>query len=144
LRLIEPFFEMDFQNIAVHGDCHWGNILWDREGPNLVDFDDMLLAPPVQDVWMLFNGTREEVHAQREAFFKGYETFREFDHDSLILTEPLRTLRMIRHAAWIGKRYDEAVFQHAFPYYPETRYWEEFLLSIKEQVSLLQEAQDDI
>ena len=46
---------------------------------------------------------------------------------------------MIRHAAWIGQRYGEAAFQRAFPYYEERRYWEEFLLHIKEQISLLQE-----
>jgi Ser/Thr protein kinase RdoA (MazF antagonist) len=55
------------------------------------------------------------------------------------MAEPLRTLRMIRHAAWIGQRYAEPAFQRAFPYYRERRYWEEFLLSIKEQISLLQE-----
>ena len=65
--------------------------------------------------------------------------FRDFDRSTLRLIEPLRTLRMIRHAAWIGQRYEEAIFQRAFPYYPERRYWEGFLLHIKEQISLLQE-----
>ncbi|MBI2981724.1 MAG: hypothetical protein HYY44_05470 [Deltaproteobacteria bacterium] len=46
---------------------------------------------------------------------------------------------MIRYAAWIGQRYGEPLFRSAFPYYTERRYWEGFLQSIKEQISLLQE-----
>jgi len=139
LELVGPFFSKDLKAIAVHGDCHPGNILWNRDGPHLLDFDDMVIAPPVQDIWMLFNGTEEEKREQRKVFFEGYEMFRAFDQRSLILSEPLRTLRMIRYAAWIGQRYGEPAFQRAFPYYEERRYWEEFLLSIKEQISVLQE-----
>lgn len=140
LELIRPFFAGDIGAICVHGDCHPGNILWNRDGPCFVDFDDMVLAPPVQDLWMLFYGKRDEISEQRQVFFEGYEMFRKFDFGSLALTESLRTLRMIRHAAWIGQRYAEEAFRRAFPYYEDRRYWEEFLLGIKEQISLLQEA----
>lgn len=140
LELITPFFKPDLKAIPLHGDCHPGNILWNRDGPTLVDFDDMVIAPPVQDLWMLFNGTPQEMSEQREVFLEGYETFRKFDRGTFILTEPLRTLRIIRYAAWIGQRYEEPAFKRAFPYYEERRYWEEFLLSLKEQISLLQEA----
>ncbi len=139
IDLLEPHFKRDWHPITVHGDCHPANILWNKEGPHLLDFDDMVVAPAVQDVWMLFNGTEEEKAEQKKVFLEGYEVFREFDDQSLILAEPLRTLRMIRHAAWIGQRHDEPAFQRAFPYYKERKYWEEFLLGIKEQISLLQE-----
>lgn len=139
LELIVPYFKADLKAISTHGDCHPGNILWNKEGPHLVDFDDMVVAPPIQDLWMLFDGTEEDKRRQREAFFEGYETFRKFDQTTLKLAEPLRTLRMIRHAAWIGQRYSEPAFQRAFPYYQERRYWEEFLQGIKEQIGLLQE-----
>jgi Ser/Thr protein kinase RdoA (MazF antagonist) len=139
LELLTRFFPPKLQAIPLHGDCHPGNILWNQAGPHLLDFDDMVIAPPVQDIWMLFSGSEAEQREQREKFFEGYEIFREFDDSTLILAEPLRTLRMIRHAAWIGQRYEEPIFQRAFPYYRERRYWEQFLLSIKEQISLLQE-----
>jgi len=139
LKLTEPYFQHAPANIVLHGDCHPGNVLWNVAGPHLLDFDDMIHAPPVQDLWMLFYGSPEERAEQRKAFFEGYEVFRPFDHHSLRLTEPLRTLRMIRHTAWIGGRHEEAIFQRAFPYYRERRYWEEFLLSLKEQIALLQE-----
>lgn len=140
MEWVRPAFTPDITKIPLHGDCHLGNILWNQNGPHLVDFDDMVLAPPIQDVWMLLSGDREEVGRQQEAFFEGYELFRRFDYRTFKLIEPLRTLRMIRHAAWIGARYYEPIFQRAFPYYRDRRYWEEFLLSIKEQIALVQEA----
>lgn len=139
LEMVKPYFKEKIYAIPVHGDCHPGNILWNKNGPHLLDFDDMVIAPPVQDLWMLFNGTEEEKREQREVFFEGYEVFRKFEQSTLILAEPLRTLRMIRHAAWIGQRYAEPAFQKAFPYYEQRRYWEEYLQSIKEQISVLQE-----
>lgn len=137
-QLVQPFFA-GVSPIAVHGDCHPGNILWNKNGPHLLDFDDMVMAPPVQDLWMLFNGTEDEKREQRAVFFEGYEVFRRFDSRTLILAEPLRTLRMIRYAAWIGQRYQEPTFQKAFPYYTERRYWEQFMQGIKEQIALVQE-----
>ncbi len=136
IDLTRPAFQ-HAQNITVHGDCHLGNLLWDREGPHLLDFDDMVLAPAIQDAWLLFYGDDGERAEQQKYFLEGYETFRPFDRSSFKLAEPLRTLRMIRHAAWIGQRYAEPAFQKAFPYYEQRRYWEEFLQSIKEQISLL-------
>ncbi|MFH1355787.1 MAG: serine/threonine protein kinase, partial [bacterium] len=138
LDLIEPLFDEPWEIIPTHGDCHLGNVLWNPDGPTFVDFDDMVMAPAIQDVWMLFHGSEAEQEGQKKDFFEGYEMFREFDYRSFLLAEPLRTLRMIRHAAWIGERYDEEIFKRAFPYYTEQNYWEEFLLGIKEQLASLQ------
>ncbi|MCC6952675.1 MAG: serine/threonine protein kinase, partial [Deltaproteobacteria bacterium] len=56
--LIEPMFEgVKFQRI--HGDCHLGNILWGNDGPFLVDFDDMVRGPCVQDLWLMLQGNDE-------------------------------------------------------------------------------------
>lgn len=139
LALVDPYFQKETKAFPVHGDCHPANILWNNVGPHLLDFDDLAVAPPVQDLWMLFYGDEQEREGQRRVFFEGYETFRKFDQATLILSEPLRTLRMIRHVAWIGQRYEEEAFQRAFPFYAERRFWEEFLQGIKEQISLLQE-----
>lgn len=139
LEMTTPYFEKDLKTIPLHGDCHPANILWNKDGPHLLDFDDMVLAPPVQDLWMLFYGESSEKEEQQRVFFEGYEVFRKFDRSTLVLIEPLRTLRMIRHAAWIGQRFEESAFQIAFPFYRERRYWEEFLQGIREQIALLQE-----
>ena len=44
----------------IHGDCHPGNVLWRDEAPHFVDFDDTVMGPAVQDLWMLLSGEREE------------------------------------------------------------------------------------
>ncbi len=137
----EIFFQRPYKEILLHGDCHLGNVLWNKDGPYLLDFDDLVYAPAVQDLWMLFHGKPEEVMVQREALFKGYESFREFDYSELQMTEALRTLRMIRYAAWVGERYEEEIFIRAFPYYRERRYWEDFLLNMKEQISAMQDVE---
>src|SRR5690554_8101255 len=48
------------QAIRVQGDCHIGNMLGRDEHFALVDFDDCLMAPAVQDIWMLITAQRDE------------------------------------------------------------------------------------
>jgi Ser/Thr protein kinase RdoA (MazF antagonist) len=141
VQLTENYWGHASTQFAIHGDCHHGNILWNAHGPHLLDFDDMVVAPPVQDIWMLFSGPAEDQVRQREAFFEGYSTFRPFNESTLILAEPLRTLRLIRHAAWLGARHEEPAFQTAFPYFVQPRYWEEFTQTLREQIGILQELQ---
>ncbi len=57
----------------IHGDLHWGNILWATDGPILIDFDDCLVGPPVQDLWLLARGDSEEARRAREDLLEGYE-----------------------------------------------------------------------
>ncbi len=139
IQLTEQYFNAAWPALPIHGDCHHGNVLWNVNGPHLLDFDDMVIAPPVQDIWMLFHGSAAEQQEQRQAFFDGYSIFRAFDERSLCLAEPLRTLRMIHHVAWLAARHEEPAFQRAFPYFTESRYWEAFTQSMREQISALQE-----
>jgi Ser/Thr protein kinase RdoA (MazF antagonist) len=55
----------------AHGDLHWGNILWTHDGPILVDFDDCVMGPPVQGLWLLARGCDEEARKAREDFLQG-------------------------------------------------------------------------
>jgi Ser/Thr protein kinase RdoA (MazF antagonist) len=107
----------------IHGDLHWGNILWTRDGPVLVDFDDSMMGPPVQDLWLLARGNDEEARQAREDLLSGYEIFREFDRASLALIEPLRAMRIIHMSGWIARRWDDPSFPHAFPNFRDVRYW---------------------
>ena len=107
----------------LHGDLHWGNVLWGAEGPILVDFDDCLVGPPVQDLWLLARGDSEEVRKAREQLIEGYELFREFDRATLALCEPLRALRIIYMSAWIARRWDDQSFRAAFPTFTTDNYW---------------------
>ena len=107
----------------IHGDLHWGNALWGSDGPILVDFDDMLVGPPVQDLWLLARGDAEDARKARDQLIEGYELFREFDRGTLVLCEPLRALRIIYMSAWIARRWDDQSFRAAFPTFTTDNYW---------------------
>jgi len=91
--------------IRLHGDCHPGNVLWTEQGPHFVDFDDARMGPPIQDLWMLLSGDREEMERQFSWIMEGYSEFQLFDSSSLHLIEVLRSLRMIHYSAWLARRW---------------------------------------
>ena len=122
--------------IRLHGDCHPSNILWTDDGPHFVDFDDSRMGPAVQDLWMLINDANNQT--LWNSLLQGYEDFCEFDDRQLQIVEPLRTIRMIHYSAWLAQRWDDPSFKHNFPWFNTTRYWEENLLSLKEQLSAIQ------
>jgi Ser/Thr protein kinase RdoA (MazF antagonist) len=127
------------RQIRLHGDCHPGNILWTGDGPHFVDLDDCRTGPPVQDLWMLLSGDRHEMQSQLIDIMEGYLQFNEFDHRELQLIEPLRTLRIIHYAAWLARRWQDPAFPAAFPWFNTDRYWEEHVLTLREQAGLLNE-----
>jgi len=125
-----------FDLIRLHGDCHPSNVLWTDDGPHFVDFDDARMGPAVQDLWMLINDASD-----RELWnnlLEGYEDFMAFDDRQFKIVEPLRTIRMIHYSAWLAKRWDDPSFKHNFPWFNTSRYWEEHILSLKEQFSVIQ------
>jgi Ser/Thr protein kinase RdoA (MazF antagonist) len=107
----------------IHGDLHWGNLLWGTDGPILLDFDDFLVGPPVQDLWLLARGGSEEARKARDQLVEGYELFREFDRSTLALCEPLRAMRIIYMSAWIARRWDDPSFRTGFPAFGSDAYW---------------------
>jgi len=128
--------------LRLHGDCHPGNILWTPDaGPHFVDLDDAMMGPAVQDLWMLCSDARGS-REQLACLIDGYETFTEFDWRELRLIEPLRTLRMIHHSAWLARRWDDPAFPIAFPWFGTAGYWSDEVGKLKEQLSLMQEAQE--
>lgn len=129
----------DVPFIRCHGDCHAGNILWREGEPNFVDFDDARMAPAIQDLWMLLSGSREEQEGQLAMVVDAYEQFGSFDDRQLNLIEPLRTLRIMHHAAWLARRWDDPAFPMAFPWFNTERYWGQHILELREQMSALQE-----
>jgi Ser/Thr protein kinase RdoA (MazF antagonist) len=128
----------DIGHIRLHGDCHPGNLLW-RDGPFFVDMDDCQTGPAVQDLWMLLSGDRSESERQMGAIIAGYTQFCDFDFRELQLIEALRTLRMLHHAAWLARRWEDPAFPIAFPWFGEPRYWEDLVLGLREQLAAMQE-----
>ena len=128
----------DFRAIRLHGDLHLGNLLW-RDGPFFVDVDDCRSGPAVQDLWMLLSGERYEMERQLADVLEGYTQFCDFDRRELHLVEALRTLRMLHHAAWLARRWEDPAFPVAFPWFDGQRYWEDLILGLREQLSAMQE-----
>jgi len=126
------------RNIRLHGDLHPGNLLW-RDGPFFVDLDDCRSGPAVQDLWMLLSGARHEMSSQLADVLEGYTQFCDFDRRELHLVEALRTLRMLHHAAWLSRRWEDPAFPAAFPWFGAARYWEDLVLGLREQLAALQE-----
>lgn len=140
LQLLDEIYQPHQQKlIRVHGDCHVGNLLWRDETPHFVDFDDARMAPAIQDVWMLLSGDRERRTAQLSEIVEGYNEFFDFNPSEICLIEAFRTLRMMHYAAWLAQRWHDPAFPKNFPDITGDRYWEEHILELREQFSLLQE-----
>lgn len=121
-------------NIRVHGDCHLGNILGRDEAFSLVDFDDCVMAPAVQDLWMLLTAQSDpEAHMQLAEVIEGYEQHLDFDRRQLEWIEPLRSLRLIRHSAWLAARWEDPAFPRAFPWVAEESYWDSHIRTLEQQ-----------
>ena len=126
--------------LRIHGDCHVGNLLWRDEQLYMVDFDDCVQGPAMQDIWMLLSGEREEQLQQLESIRNGYEVFRPFPYHQLKWIEALRTIRLIKHTAWVAERWSDPAFPAAFPWFTGVQYWSSHILSLREQLSAIQEA----
>jgi Ser/Thr protein kinase RdoA (MazF antagonist) len=129
----------DVPGIRIHGDCHMGNVLWRDDTAHFVDFDDCMTGPPIQDLWMLLSGERPERTYQLSVILDAYNEFHDFDPATLSLIEPLRTLRIMHHAAWIARRWDDPAFPIAFPGFDSVKYWSEHVLELREQQAALDE-----
>ncbi len=136
-KQVEPLFK-NIKTHRIHGDCHFGNMIWrEEEGLFLVDFDDMLTGPAIQDIWLCTPGDEDYDLRQRDILLEAYESMRSFDDKELKLVEPLRTLRMMHFSTWIAKRYEDESFKKAFPHFGTLSYWESALHDLNLQAEKL-------
>ncbi|MGZ5185482.1 MAG: serine/threonine protein kinase [Caldimonas sp.] len=133
------FAATPLRSLRLHGDCHLGNVLWTERGPHFVDLDDAVNGPAIQDLWMLLSGDRAAMTSQLLDVLEGYESFMEFDWREVRLIEPLRTLRMIHHSAWIARRWKDPAFPIAFPWFAGTSYWADQCTRLREQLVAMAE-----
>jgi len=82
---------------------------------------------------------RAEQIPQLNALLEGYTRFSDFDARELHVIEALRSLRIMHYAAWLARRWDDPAFKQAFPWFDSHRYWEDHVLALREQLSLMQE-----
>ncbi|MFA5104581.1 MAG: serine/threonine protein kinase [Candidatus Margulisiibacteriota bacterium] len=121
--------------IRLHGDIHRGNFIHrPGEGTYVVDFDDMCVGPPVQDMWMLLPDKIENCVNEIEWFISGYETFSTFDRSSLEFIPYLRAMRMIHFASWCAVQKDDPGFEIHFPEWGTKKYWGQLIRDVDELI----------
>jgi Ser/Thr protein kinase RdoA (MazF antagonist) len=123
IETISPLFQ-GTETFRIHGDCHRGNIL-DRpdSGLLLIDFDDMVRGPAVQDLWLLLPGYAADCGRELELLIEGYERFGSFDRGSLALIEPLRFMRLLYFLAWRARQRQDRWFRTSFPDWGGEAFW---------------------
>jgi Ser/Thr protein kinase RdoA (MazF antagonist) len=122
----------------IHGDFHLGNII-EREGLfHVLDFDDMVIGPAVQDFWLVLPGRDKESERLREIFVSAYEQLRDFDRSTLRLIEPLRGLRMVHYSAWIARRWHDPAFPATWPHFGTDQYWSDATTDLEELLVQIQ------
>jgi len=141
--LSEPLFK-GIHVQRVHGDCHHGNTILGATGPFLIDFDDMVNAPRVQDIWLITPGRDEYSLRQRDVLIDAYLGMADFDFKELKLIESLRALRIIHFTAWIANRYEDESFKRAFHSFNTHQYWEKEVFDLRQQVLHIQDAVDSL
>ena len=127
------------RDIRLHGDFHPGNVLVAGDRLHIVDLDDARTGPAAQDLWMFLSGDRNEQTPQLATLLDGYQEFRDFDARELNLIEALRTLRIMHYSAWLARRWGDPAFKMAFPWFNTHRYWDEHILTLREQAALMEE-----
>ncbi|MBA3536954.1 MAG: serine/threonine protein kinase [Tatlockia sp.] len=139
LEKIKPIFKElgQIEQIRLHGDCHAGNVLWSDSGPHIVDLDDCLMGPAIQDIWMLLSGEPKQMELQLAKILKGYREFHDFNPRERHLIEALRTLRMLHYAGWLAKRWADPAFPMSFPWFDTPVYWQNLLVNLNEQSEIL-------
>jgi Ser/Thr protein kinase RdoA (MazF antagonist) len=116
----------------IHADLHLGNLLL-RDGLLWVlDFDDFVTGPAVQDLWLAVPGRDRHT---LEVLSEAYAELRAFDPAWHRLIEPLRGLRMVRYACWLARRFADPAFQHAWPHFGTEDYWRQETEDLEEQLA---------
>jgi len=139
LGCIAPLFEgVGLQRI--HGDCHRGNIL-DRpgEGLLLIDFDDMMRGPAVQDLWLLLPDRARLARRELELILEGYEAIQPFERATLRLIEPLRLMRLLYYLAWSARQRDDLRFQQSNPGWGSEAFWVKEIEDLRDQLAAMEE-----
>jgi Ser/Thr protein kinase RdoA (MazF antagonist) len=143
LARISPLFDAA-PRMRLHGDCHRGNII-DRPGSGLVliDFDDMMSGPPVQDLWLVLPGYAADSQRELAFLLEGYEKFAPFDRDTLRLIEPLRFMRMIYFLAWRARQRDDYWFRESVPDWGTEAFWIKELEDLRQQAGVVHRSLED-
>jgi Ser/Thr protein kinase RdoA (MazF antagonist) len=150
--LVHPEFSQEFSDLCketlertaarisslgtqrIHGDLHRGNLLSRLdEGLLLLDFDDMMTGPPVQDLWLLLPGRTDECKRELSLLFEGYTEFSDMEPGSVTAIETLRFYRMLHFLAWRSLQREDSWFLRDYPDWGGRAFWIRELEGLREQ-----------
>ncbi|MDD5698511.1 MAG: serine/threonine protein kinase [Victivallaceae bacterium] len=137
LEIIDPRFE-NIEIIRIHADLHRANIL-ERpgEGWMIIDFDDMMEGPPVQDIWLLLPEHPHESRRELDLLLDGYTRLRDFEFETVRLIEPLRAMRIIYFLSWCSTQSNDFQFRHNFPDWGNDAFWHREITDLQHQLQLI-------
>lgn len=127
------------KNFRIHGDLHLGNIISRNDVYNLIDFDDFVTGPAIQDLWLIAPRADEDGLILRNALLEGYYQFRELNPNDFKLLEVLRSMRLIHYYAWLVKRRKDPTFIHHFGDIEAPHFFEKHIGDLREQLGLISE-----
>ncbi|MBD3418527.1 MAG: serine/threonine protein kinase [Chitinivibrionales bacterium] len=137
---VTPFFDQQ-EFIRIHGDFHVGNIMHrPGEGLMVIDFDDMMNGPAVQDFWLLLPDHYPTSRPQLISLLSGYRQFRDCDESAFKLIEGLRAMRMIYFTAWCGMQRNDFNFQQKFPDWGSDQFWSREVQDLRTQYANIMDA----
>ncbi len=129
-----PFFD-GVDGIRLHGDAHRSNFI-DRLDGNIymIDFDDMMMGPAVQDMWLILPDHADVCTKEIELLLEGYQFFRPFNRKELALIEPLRAMRMIYFTSWCASQVNDNNFRANFPDWGSDSFWRKEVHDLQLQI----------
>lgn len=140
VEAVAPHFEQ-LDKHRIHGDFHMGNILHrPGEGLLLIDFDDMMNGPAVQDFWLLLPDHYPASNEQLQLLLLGYSDFREVNPRSALLIEGLRAMRMIYFTHWTAMQREDHNFTQQFPHWGSESFWQREISDLRTQYSYIEDS----
>lgn len=130
----------DIEFIRIHGDCHCGNLLnRPGEGLMIIDFDDMMVGPPIQDLWLLLPDHAEHCRRELNLMLTGYNQFRDFEDHTIRLIEPLRAMRIIYFLAWCSRQINDFKFRTMYPEWGTDAFWQREINDLSHQLQIIKD-----
>ncbi|UCD98376.1 MAG: phosphotransferase [Chloroflexota bacterium] len=93
------------RQILIHGDLHYWNVHVYRGELYIMDFEDVMLAYPVQDIaiTLYYGRSREDYAVLREAFQEGYTSLRNWPVDRVGQLETLMAARSVNFINYVAR-----------------------------------------